>query len=141
MARLGLREKDLVIICCPTVVRIKLKTKQVLSPNLSTWTMYCLERDPQPSVTFFRLEDQEFHQEVEVKMSTLLDQQLLDKSYLVEEVNNPPRKLLAREIIQSRIMSPPKYVKCEATSQEASVLQHVFLQYPEGELQSVCCSH
>ena len=39
MARLGVREKDLVMICCPTVVRIKLKPKQFLPPNLSTWTV------------------------------------------------------------------------------------------------------
>ena len=57
-----MREKDLVMICCPTVVRIKLKSKQVLPPNLSTWTMHYLERDPQPRVTFFRLEYQEFRQ-------------------------------------------------------------------------------
>jgi len=93
MARLGMREKDLVMICCPTVVRTKLKPKQVLPPNLSTWTIHCLERDPQPSVTFFRLEDQELRQEVEVQMNTLQDQHLLDESHLVEEMNNPPRNL------------------------------------------------
>ena len=39
MARLVVREKDLVMICCPTMVRIKLKTNQFLPPNLSTWTV------------------------------------------------------------------------------------------------------
>ena len=32
---------DLVMICCPTVVRTKLKPKQVLPPNMSTWTIHC----------------------------------------------------------------------------------------------------
>ena len=73
--------------------------------------MDCLERHPQPRVTFFKLEDHEFRQEVEVQMNTLHDQQLLDKSRLVEEMNNPPRNLLARETIRSRILSPPKKVK------------------------------
>ena len=125
MARLGVREKDLVMICCPTVVRIKLKTKQVLSPNLSTWTMYCLERDPQPSVTFFRLEDQEFRQEVEVKMNTLHDQQLLDESHLVQELNNPRRQFVGQRNHPEQNAVPTQ--ESEATSQEASVLQHVLL--------------
>jgi len=58
MVRLRVMEKDLVIICSPIVVKTKLKPKQVLPPNMSPWTIHCLERDPQPRVIFVRQEGQ-----------------------------------------------------------------------------------
>ena len=71
---LGVMEKDLVMICCPTVVRTKLKPKQVLPPNISTWTIHCLERDPQPSVTFFRQDEQQSSSSKEVEVNSSMHQ-------------------------------------------------------------------
>ena len=74
MKMLGVMEKDLVMICCPTVVRTKLKPKQVLPPNMSTWTIHCLERDPQPSVTFFRQDEQQSSSSKEVEVNSSMHQ-------------------------------------------------------------------
>ena len=59
MTRLGVMENDLVMICSPTVVRTKMKPKQVLPPGLSSWTIHCLEKDPELRVTFFRQKETE----------------------------------------------------------------------------------
>eukprot|EP00092_Neocalanus_flemingeri_P012573 GFUD01013551.1.p1 GENE.GFUD01013551.1~~GFUD01013551.1.p1 ORF type:complete len:322 (-),score=107.52 GFUD01013551.1:6-971(-) len=95
LVRLGVVEKDLVMICCPTVVRTKLKPKQVLPPNMSGWTIHCLEKDPAPRVIFVRKEEQQPSQEMEVtnthqekEISLEQDGVLLDQSRLVEDLSS-----------------------------------------------------
>ena len=61
---LGVMENDFVTMSCLTMVRTKLKSKQVLPLNTSTWTINCLERDPKPSVNFLQTAVQSTTEEV-----------------------------------------------------------------------------
>ena len=61
---LGVMENDFVTMSCLTMVRTKLKPKQVLPLNTSTWTINCLERDPKPSVNFLQTAVQSTTEEV-----------------------------------------------------------------------------
>ena len=117
MVKLGVREKDMVMICCPTVVRTKLKPKQVMPPNMSTWTIHCIEKDPEPSITFFRQEEQEPSKEIDVS-STQVEQEgntqvqeeiLLDQSQLVEVLHNSQNRSQqqAKTPLQVRRAPPP----------------------------------
>ena len=64
IVRLGVMKKDMVMISSPTVVKTKLKPKQVLPPNLSSWTIHCVERDPELRVIFLRQEEHHPSQEL-----------------------------------------------------------------------------
>jgi len=113
MLELGVMERDFVMICCPTVVRTKLKPRQVLPPNMSTWTIHCQEKDPQPSVTFLRQEDQEPVKEMNTGgdndqqvVIAVPDEELMNESQLAVVVNKSPNKRLspqpARVALQRR---------------------------------------
>ena len=51
-----MRPSDLLVLTKPSVSKTRLKYKQVLPPDMSCWTVYCLTRDKKP-LTLVKVED------------------------------------------------------------------------------------